>query len=62
MRQPDGGPKICMDGPGYLTELRETGQTHNLYGFCDERHPNNKVYQLVRQGAGKHWPQTPCLQ
>jgi len=51
-----------MDGPGYLTELRETGQTHNLYGFCDERHPNNKVYQLVRQGAGKHWPQTPCLQ
>ncbi|NIJ18340.1 hypothetical protein FHS95_000009 [Sphingomonas naasensis] len=62
MRQPGGEPVICMDGPGYLTEFREVGQTYNLSGFCGERHPNNVIYQIVRQGAGKHWPQTPYLE
>lgn len=48
---------ICTDGPGYLTELREAGRTHNLSGFCAPNHPNNAVYKLIREGTGAHWRQ-----
>ncbi len=54
-RMPDGALEICTDGPGYLTELRESGETYNLNGFCALRHPNNEVYALIRQGVGARW-------
>jgi hypothetical protein len=52
----NGALEICTDGPGYLTELREHGQTYNLSGFCAQNHPNNSVYRLVREGVGRRWP------
>jgi len=62
MRQPDEPPSICLDGPGFVTELRESGQTHNRSGFCGETHPNNAIYRLIREGVGAHWPRVPYFE
>lgn len=46
---------VCTDGPGYLTERRNSGTSGWLSGFCGE-HPNNEIAVLMSNVVTRYGP------
>lgn len=47
---------VCTDGPGYVTEQRQSGRTVWTSGFCNNGHPNNEIAELMLSAITRFGP------